>query len=71
MIEREIIFKRQMFGQWRRTQGELVTHITDAALEKESEKLLNEGWHMETEGLTHVRGVRFTKMVSSQTKLGS
>jgi hypothetical protein len=54
---RTIYFKRQLLGQWRRDDGEFKTHVTEKAMHREIQKLLNDGWHMRTEGKTIIRGV--------------
>jgi hypothetical protein len=58
---RTIYFKRQLLGQWRRDDGEFKTHVTEKAMHREIQKLLNDGWHMRTEGKTIIRGVTMIK----------
>jgi hypothetical protein len=58
---RTIYFKRQLLGQWRRDDGEFKTHVTEKAMNREIQKLLNDGWHMRTEGKTIIRGVTMIK----------
>ena len=49
-----IVFKRQMLGKWRRDDGESKTHVNEKAMNREIQKLLNDGWHMRTEGVTFI-----------------
>lgn len=56
-----IYFKRQLLGKWRRDDGESKTHVNEKAMNREIQKLLGDGWHMRTEGVTIVRGVTMFK----------
>ena len=56
-----IVFKRQMLGKWRRDDGESKTHVNERAMNREIQKLLNDGWHMRTEGVTFTRSVIMSK----------
>jgi hypothetical protein len=56
-----IYFKRQLLGKWRRDDGESKTHVDERAMNREIQKLLNNGWHMRTEGKTIIRGITMTK----------
>jgi hypothetical protein len=56
-----IYFKRQLLGKWRRDDGESKTHVDERAMNREIQKLLNDGWHMRTEGKTIIRGITMTK----------
>ena len=56
-----IVFKRQMLGKWRRDDGESKTHVNERAMQREISKLLDDGWHMRTEGMTIIRGVTMYK----------
>ena len=56
-----IVFKRQMLGKWRRDDGEAKIHVNEIAMNREIQKLLNDGWHMRTEGVTFIRSVTMSK----------
>jgi hypothetical protein len=56
-----ILFKRQLLGKWRRDDGESRVMVNERAMNREIEKLLNDGWHMNVEGKTIIRGVTMTK----------
>lgn len=58
---RTIYFKRQMLGKWRRDDGESNRHVSERTMNHEIQKLLNDGWHMRTEGRTITRGVTMIK----------
>lgn len=54
-MERVIWFKKQLLGQWRRDDGEQKKHVNEESMFKEIEKLVNDGWTVETHGATHTR----------------
>jgi hypothetical protein len=58
---RQIFFKKQSLGRWRRDDGESKLHVNEEAMYSEVYKLLADGWKMETHGITFVRGITLTK----------
>lgn len=58
---RTIYFKRQFLGKWRRDDGESKIHVSERAMTREIQKLLDDGWHMRTEGMTIIRGITMFK----------
>jgi hypothetical protein len=58
---REIFFKKQTLGKWRRDDGESKKMVNEEAMRRELEKLINDGWHVEPHGVTHLRAVLVTK----------
>ena len=58
---RQIYFKKQMLGKWRRDDGESKKHVNEEAMHREVQKLINDGWSLETHGIFHVRGITLSK----------
>jgi hypothetical protein len=57
----QIYFKKQMLGKWRRDDGESKKMVNEEAMHREVEKLINDGWSLETHGVTLFRGLTLTK----------
>jgi hypothetical protein len=55
IMERVIWFKKQLLGQWRRDDGESKKQVNEETMFREIEKLVNDGWTVETHGVTHTR----------------
>jgi hypothetical protein len=58
---REIFFKKQMLGKWRRDDGESKKLVNEEAMHREIQKLINAGWSLECHGITHLRAVTLSK----------
>lgn len=58
---REIFFKKQMLGKWRRDDGESKKLVNEEAMHREIQKLINDGWSLECQGVTHLRAVTLSK----------
>jgi hypothetical protein len=58
---RTIIFKKQMLGKWRRDDGEFKKHVSEEAMFREIAKLINDGWRVKLDGVTHIRQVEVYK----------
>lgn len=58
---RTILFKKQQLGKWRRDDGESKAHVNEEAMFREIERMVNDGWKLETHGYTHLRAVTLTK----------
>lgn len=52
---RQIHFKKQRLGKWRRDDGEAKKHVNEETMFREIRKLLDDGWSVETHGVTHTR----------------
>jgi hypothetical protein len=61
MAAQEIFFKKQMLGQWRRTDRDGTKHVNEEAMFREIQKLINDGWAVVPHGVTHVRAISVTK----------
>jgi hypothetical protein len=61
VAEITIYFKRQAGGKWRRDDGESKVLVDEAVMNREIRQLLDNGWHMRTEGVTFRRGVTMIK----------
>jgi hypothetical protein len=59
--KREIYFKKQTLGKWRRSDGESTKHVNEEAMFREIGKLVNDGWHCQHFGVTFTRGYLLTK----------
>lgn len=59
---RQIFFKKQTLGKWRRDDGELIKHVSEESMHREIQKLVNDGWALETHGITFLRGITLTKV---------
>lgn len=57
----QIFFKKQMLGKWRRDDGESKKHVNEESMHREIQKLINDGWSLETHGVTFLRSVVLTK----------
>jgi hypothetical protein len=55
IMEQVIWFKKQLLGQWRRDDGEQKKQVNEETMFREIEKLVNDGWTVETHGATHTR----------------
>lgn len=53
----QIYFKKQALGIWRRDDGESKLQVNEEAMFREIGKLINDGWKVETHGVSHVRGI--------------
>lgn len=60
-IMRQIYFKKQMLGKWRRDDGESKKLVSEETMHREVQKLINDGWSLETHGMFHLRGMTLTK----------
>jgi len=60
-VRRQIFYKKQRFGKWRRDDGKSNVLISKEAMDIEIERLINEGWTVETHGITFLRAVTLTK----------
>lgn len=60
-MQRQIFFKKQMLGKWRRTDGDGSKHVNEESMFREIEKLVNDGWAVEPHGVTHVRAITLTQ----------
>ena len=56
----QLFFKKQTLGRWRRDDGEFKVHVNEEAMFREIQKLINDGWDVETYGLTSVRAISVT-----------
>lgn len=54
---REIFFKKQQLGKWRRDDGESKVHVSEEAMFREVQTLINDGWTAEPHGVTHLRAI--------------
>lgn len=54
---RQIFFKKQMLGKWRRDDGESKKMVNEEAMYREIQKLINDGWKVELHGVTHTRAI--------------
>jgi hypothetical protein len=59
---RQIFFKKQTLGKWRRSDGESTKHVSEESMYREIQKLVNDGWALETHGVTFTRGYTLTKV---------
>lgn len=60
MPTRVIWFKKQFLGQWRRDDGESKKHVNEKSMYREIEKLVNDGWRVESFGVFHSRMIKVT-----------
>lgn len=58
---RQIFFKKQRLGKWRRDDGECKFHVTEETMFREIGKLVRDGWKVEMHGVTHLRAITLTK----------
>ena len=58
---RQIHFKKQALGQWRRDDGEFKMHVREETMHREIQRLVNDGWKVEMHGTTHLRAITLTK----------
>ena len=58
---REIFFKKQMLGKWRRDDGESKKLVNEESMHLEIQKLINDGWSLECQGVTFLRAVTLSK----------
>lgn len=65
MHKQTIIFKKQLFGKWRRDDGEVRKLVEEAAVFREITELVNDGWSVDIVGVTIVREIVATKYDSS------
>jgi hypothetical protein len=56
-MPRQIHFKKQMLGKWRRDDGEAKTLVNEESMFREVATLLNDGWKFELHGVTLLRGI--------------
>lgn len=61
MPRRQIFFKKQLLGKWRRDDGESKKEVNEEAMFRELGKLANDGWHIEPHGETLVRMIIVTE----------
>jgi len=61
MIKQEIFFKKQMLGQWRRTDRDGSKHVNEESMFREIQKLVDDGWAVVPHGVTHVRAFTLSK----------
>lgn len=61
MLQRQINFKKQLLGQWRRDDGESKKEVNEESMFRELHKLANDGWSIEPHGVTHVRMIIATE----------
>lgn len=59
---RTIWFKKQLLGKWRRDDGESQKHVNEESMFREVQKLINDGWALESFGITHTRMIKMTKL---------
>jgi hypothetical protein len=60
-VVREIFFKKQILGKWRRDDGESKKLVNEESMHREIQKLINDGWSLECHGVTHLRAVTLSK----------
>jgi hypothetical protein len=61
MAARTIFFKKQTLGQWRRDDGESTKMVNEENMFREVHKLVQDGWKVESEGVTLLRGITMSK----------
>lgn len=54
-MPRQVFFKKQQLGQWRRDDGESKKHVNEESMFRELGQLANDGWKIDVYGETHVR----------------
>lgn len=57
----EIQFKKQHLGLWRRDDGEAKTHVNWETMFLEISNLINDGWKVYVDRVTHIRVIRVVK----------
>jgi hypothetical protein len=61
MEERQIFFKKQALGKWRRSDGESKKLVNEESMFREIRKLINDGWNVQSHGITLLRAITLTK----------